>query len=71
MNRGFDFLKEKYYNVLLPTILVQLSDKLGTVLDVVVGFLMGSSQLAALSVVAPFVLCSGVIYSLYGQVEVY
>lgn len=68
MSRGFDFLKRKYYEVLMPNLLVQLSDKLGTVLDViVVGFLIGSSQLPALNVVSPFVLFSSIIYSLYGQ----
>lgn len=68
MDRGFDFLKRRYYEVLVPNLLVQLSDKLGTVLDViVVGFLLGSSQLPALNVVSPFILFSSVIYSLYGQ----
>ena len=39
MNRGFEFLRGKYYEVLIPNLLVQLSDKLGTVIDViVVGF---------------------------------
>jgi hypothetical protein len=55
MNRGFDFLKRKYYEVLLPNLFVKLSDKLGTVLDVIiVGFLIGSSQLPALNAVSPF-----------------
>lgn len=68
MQRGFDFLKRKYYEVLMPNLLVQLSDKLGTVLDVVVvGFLIGSTQLPALNAVSPFVLFSSIIYSLYGQ----
>lgn len=68
MNRGFDFLQRKYYDVLMPNIFVQLSDKLGTVLDViVVGFLIGSSQLPALNAVSPFILFSSIIYSLYGQ----
>ena len=68
MNRGFDFLKKKYYEVLMPNLFVQLSDKIGTVLDViVVGFLIGSAQLPALNVVSPFVLFSAIIYSLYGQ----
>ena len=68
MIRGFDFLKRKYYEVLIPNLLVQLSDKLGTVLDViVVGFLLGSSQLPALNAVSPFILISAIIYSLYGQ----
>ena len=68
MDRGFDFLKRKYYGVFFPNIFVQLSDKLGTVLDViVVGFLIGSLQLSALNAVSPFVLFSAFIYSLYGQ----
>ena len=68
MSRGFDFLKKKYYEVLMPNLFVQLSDKIGTVLDViVVGFLIGSAQLPALNVVSPFVLFSAIIYSLYGQ----
>lgn len=68
MDRGFDFLKHKYYEVFLPNIFVQLSDKLGTVLDViVVGFLIGSLQLSSLNAISPFVLISAIIYSLYGQ----
>ena len=68
MNRGFDFLKRKYYEVLLPNLFVKLSDKLGTILDVIiVGFLIGSSQLPALNAVSPFFLISAIIYSLYGQ----
>lgn len=55
MNRGFDFLKRKYYEVLMLNLFVQMSDKLGTVLDVmVVGFLIGSAQLPALNVISPF-----------------
>ena len=54
MSRGFDFLKRRYYEVLIPNLLVQLSDKLGTVLDViVVGFLLGNSMLPVLNVVSP------------------
>lgn len=34
---------------------------------IVVGFLLGSSQLPALNVVSPFILFSSAIYSLYGQ----
>ena len=68
MYREFDFLKQKYYEVLVPTILVQLSDKLGTVLDaIIVGFLIGSSLLPAINVVSPFILFTGIFYSLYGQ----
>ena len=68
MERGFDFLRRKYYEVFLPNIFVQLSDKIGTVLDnIVVGFLIGSFQLSALNAVSPFVLISAIIYTLYGQ----
>ena len=68
MDRGFDFLKHKYYEIFIPNLFVQLSDKMGTVLDVIiVGFLIGSLQLSTLNVVSPFVLISAIIYSLYGQ----
>ena len=54
--------------MLIPNIFIQLSDKVGTVLDVIViGFLLGSSQLPVLNVVSPFVLFSPIIYSMYGQ----
>ena len=67
MNRGFDFLKRKYNELLMPNLFVQMSDKLGTVLDVmVVGFLIGSAQLPALNVISPFLLFSSIIYSIYG-----
>ena len=68
MSREFNFLKKKYYGMLIPNIFIQLSDKVGTVLDVIViGFLLGSSQLPVLNVVSPFVLFSSIIYSMYGQ----
>jgi len=68
MSREFNFLKKKYYGMLIPNIFIQLSDKVDTVLDViVVGFLLGSSQLPVLNVVSPFVLFSSIIYSMYGQ----
>lgn len=68
MVREYNFLKDKYYKLILPNLFTEISDKLGTVLDVmVVGFLIGSSQLPALNVVSPFYLGSTIIYALYGQ----
>lgn len=68
MNRGFDFLKKKYYEMLMPNLFVQMSYKVGTVVDViVVGFLLGSSKLPSLNVLSPFLLFSSIIYSLYGH----
>lgn len=68
MVREYNFLKDKYYKLILPNLFTEISDKLGTVLDVmVVGFLIGSSQLPALNVVSSFYLVSTIIYALYGQ----
>lgn len=68
MNRGFDFLREKYYEILIPNLFTSISDKMGTFLDVIiVGFLISSTQLPALDIVSPFFLISAVIYTLYGQ----
>lgn len=55
MNRGFDFLREKYYEILIPNLFTSISDKMGTFLDVIiVGFLISSTQLPALDIVSPF-----------------
>ena len=68
IKRGFDFLRKKYFEVLAPNLILEVSDKFGTVLDVIiVGSLIGSSQLPALNVVSPFFLISAIIYALYGQ----
>ena len=68
MGREYNFLKEKYYRQLIPNLFTEISDKLGNILDViVVGLLIGSSQLPVLNLVAPFYLASTMIYALYGQ----
>lgn len=55
MGREYNFLKEKYYRQLIPNLFTEISDKLGNILDViVVGLLIGSSQLPVLNLVAPF-----------------
>ncbi len=68
MEREYTFLKEKYYRQLIPNLFTEISDKIGTLLDVMVaGLLIGSAQLPVLNLVSPFYLASTMIYALYGQ----
>ncbi|WP_295722409.1 MATE family efflux transporter [uncultured Methanobrevibacter sp.] len=68
MYREYKFLNNKYKSILVSTILVQLSDKIGTVLDtIIIGFLLGSLYLPAINIVTPFLFLIGCIYTLYGN----
>ncbi|WP_461464015.1 MATE family efflux transporter, partial [Methanobrevibacter sp.] len=54
--------------ILLSNLCIELSGDIGTILDaIVVGFLIGSTQLPVLKVVSPFFLVSAIIHALFGQ----
>ena len=68
MNRDYEFINKKYKEILIPNIAGQLSDKIGGVIDaIIIGILIGSSHLPAITAAAPFLLISGIIDFLYGQ----
>lgn len=68
LTRDFDFLKDKYREMLLPTLLMLLSDKICLIADVlVIGFFLSdSSFLSSIDLASPFIYFSAVIYTLFG-----
>ena len=68
LTRNFDFLKHKYRELLLPTLLMLLSDKICFLVDVaLIGFFIpDSTLLAAINLASPFIYFSAVLYTLFG-----
>ncbi len=68
LTRNFDFLKHKYRELLLPTLLMLLSDKICFIVDVaLIGFFIpDSTLLAAINLASPFIYFSTVLYTLFG-----
>ncbi len=66
--RNFDFLKNKYRELLLPTLLMLLSDKICFIIDVAIiaMFVPDSTFLAAINLASPFIYFSAVLYTLFG-----
>lgn len=68
LTRNFDFLKNKYRELLLPTLLMLLSDKICFIIDIAViaMFIPDSTLLSAINLASPFIYFSAVIYTLFG-----
>ena len=68
MERKYRFLTDKYYELLLPTLFMVMSEKIAVVIDVVViGLLIGGSQLSSLNLMSPLLYFTGIFYVLFGQ----
>ena len=68
MERKYQFLRDKYYELLLPTLFMVMSEKIAVVIDVVViGLLIGGSQLSSLNLISPLLYFTGIFYVLFGQ----
>ena len=68
MERKYLFLKDKYYELLLPTLFMVLSEKICVVIDImVVGWFIGGSQLSSLNLMSPLLYFTGIFYVLFGQ----
>ena len=66
--RNYDFLKKKYMELLLPTILTVMSEKICQLIDIfTIGIIIGSAQITVLQGVTPFIYLSGIFYTLFGQ----
>lgn len=66
--RKYDFLKNKYNELLLPTIFMLISDKSCSIIDVIIiGFFLGSTQLSVINMASPLTYITGVFYVLFGQ----
>lgn len=68
MERKYLFLKDKYYELLLPTLFMVLSEKICVVIDImIVGWFIGGSQLSSLNLMSPLLYFTGIFYVLFGQ----
>ncbi len=63
MERKYRFLRDKYYELLLPTLFMVMSEKIAVVIDVVViALLIGGSQLSSLNLMSPLLYFTGILY---------
>lgn len=68
LERNYTFLKNKYREFLLPTFFMVMSEKLCIIIDVIIiGFFLGSTQLAIVNLSSPLTYIAGVFYVLFGQ----
>lgn len=68
LERNYTFLKHKYNELLLPTFFMVMSEKICIVIDVIIiGFILGSTQLSLLNLASPLTSVTGIFYILFGQ----
>ena len=68
LERRYSFLKNKYNELLLPTLFMVMSEKICAVIDVIIiGFLLGSIQLSVVNLASPLTYITGIFYILFGQ----
>ncbi|MBE6496270.1 MAG: hypothetical protein E7Z78_07460 [Methanobrevibacter thaueri] len=68
MERKYRFLRDKYYELLLPTLFMVMSEKIAVVIDVIIiGIIIGGSQLSPINSVSPLLYFTGILYILFGQ----
>ena len=68
LERKYEFLRKKYNELLLPTFFMEMSEKICTLIDlIIIGFFIGSSQLAVLNLANPITYFTGIFYVLFGQ----
>ena len=68
MERKYIFLRKKYYELLLPTLFMVVSEKIAVVIDMImIGMFIGGSQLSSLNLMSPILYFTGIFYILFGQ----
>ena len=68
LERRYEFLKNKYNELLLPTIFMVASEEICSLIDVIIiSFLIGSTQLAIINLIAPMNHITLIFYILLGQ----
>ena len=68
IGKEIPFLKNKYNELLLPTLFMVMSEKICAVTDVIIiGFLLGSIQLSVVNLASPLTYITGIFYILFGQ----
>ena len=66
MERKYRFLRDKYYELLLPTLFMVMSEKIAVVIDVIIiGIIIGGSQLSPINSVSPLLYFTGILYILF------
>lgn len=66
--RNYEFLKNKYREMLLPTVLMAISDKLCIIIDMMLGcYFVAPAAASSFTLVNPFVYICTVFYTLFGQ----
>lgn len=68
MERDYSFLKQKYNELLLPTLFMVMSEKVAMVIDVIIiGAIIGGNELSAINLISPLLYITGIFYILFGQ----
>lgn len=68
MERNYEFLKKKYYELLYPTIMIEMSETLCSYIDIIlIAMILGFSQLPAIEITYPFTYASLTFYIIFGQ----
>ncbi len=68
LERKYNFLKNKYYTLLLPTVFMVMSEKIAILIDIIIiGFFLGSTQLSIINMISPLTYITGIFYILFGQ----
>lgn len=66
--RNYDFIRRKYREFFLPTLLMVLSEKICSLVDVfIMTFFLESSVVSATTISSPFIYFMGIFYILFGQ----
>lgn len=68
LERKYEFLRHKYNELILPTCFMVMSEKICTIIDVLlIGLFLGSTQLAVINLATPITYVTGIFYILFGQ----
>ena len=68
MVREYSFLRDKYYELLLPTLFMVLSEKIAVIIDVIlIGVFIGGNELSSINLSSPLFYLTGIFYILFGQ----
>lgn len=68
LERKYEFLRHKYNELILPTCFMVMSEKICTIIDVLlIGLFLGSTQLAVINLATPITYITGIFYILFGQ----
>ena len=61
-------MRDKYYELLLPSLFMVMSEKIAVVIDVIIiGIIIGGSQLSPINSVSSLLYFTGILYILFGQ----